>query len=267
MFFFVHRRGFSKHVEALKPFNLTCSFWLRTIGPPMIKNGRAFTLIELLIVVAIIAILAVIAVPNFLEAQTRAKIARVKADMRTIATGIESYAVDYNKPPTRHSNWNIVSPPGAAPRFYPPLDNKIFDPALPFANVGMHMITTPIAYLSSLAIDVFNKPVQALIQPGNGISDALDYWDPVQTDVFVCFCRNPAGSQYRPGVGRGYMIVSVGPDQFIGLLALNGYPASPETSNQFRQIYDPSNGTVSVGNVIRSPGDLSQFDLQLDPTF
>src|SRR5215213_6581646 len=62
---------------------------------------RAFTLIELLIVVAIIAILAAIAVPNFLEAQTRAKIARVKNDLRTMATALESYAVDNQKYPPR----------------------------------------------------------------------------------------------------------------------------------------------------------------------
>ncbi len=60
---------------------------------------HAFTLIELLIVVAIIAILAAIALPNFLEAQVRAKVPRTKTDLRTMATGMESYAVDNNAYP------------------------------------------------------------------------------------------------------------------------------------------------------------------------
>ncbi len=63
------------------------------------KEGGGFTLIELLIVVAIIAILAAIAIPNFLEAQTRSKVSRVKSDLCIIATAVESYTVDWGVTP------------------------------------------------------------------------------------------------------------------------------------------------------------------------
>ena len=60
------------------------------------RKDKGFTLIELLIVVAIIGIIAAIAIPNLLNAIDRGKQKRTMADMRSIGTAIESYAVDNN---------------------------------------------------------------------------------------------------------------------------------------------------------------------------
>jgi len=60
------------------------------------RNSKGFTLIELLIVVAIIGIIAAIAIPNLLNAIDRGKQKRTMADLRSIGTAVESYAVDNN---------------------------------------------------------------------------------------------------------------------------------------------------------------------------
>ncbi|MCC5878251.1 MAG: prepilin-type N-terminal cleavage/methylation domain-containing protein, partial [Candidatus Sumerlaeia bacterium] len=98
-------------------------------------NRRGFTLIELLIVVAIIAILAAIAVPNFLEAQVRSKVSRTLADMRTVVTALESYAVDHNR--------------------YPETDLGLLNLSNNF--LGPVRLTTPVAYLTSLPGSPWNE--------------------------------------------------------------------------------------------------------------
>ncbi len=68
------------------------------------RKDKGFTLIELLIVVAIIGIIAAIAIPNLLNAIDRGKQKRTMADMRSVGTAIESYAVDNNFYPKGMSN-------------------------------------------------------------------------------------------------------------------------------------------------------------------
>jgi len=60
-------------------------------------RGRAFTLVEIMIVVAVIALLAAIAVPGFLRARKRSQATTVKNDLRLIDDAIAQYAMETNK--------------------------------------------------------------------------------------------------------------------------------------------------------------------------
>ena len=203
---------------------------------------RGFTLIELLIVVAIIAILAAIAVPNFLEAQVRSKVSRARADMRTIATALESYRIDYNAYPIFSLN----------PTFGVPGGPNATNPDNCIRGTGGGL-TTPVAYITSVPSDPFG-PVKRDddFTFGGGATLTDSYYYNIQR-WFVC--RNfpwlvfPAGDN---GNTAQWVLQTKGPDLYFSKSAQTSIPGAEEIDRPYRWAYDPTNGTVSAGNIVRS---------------
>src|SRR5213595_3989248 len=67
------------------------------MNTPKAKSYAAFTLVEIMIVVAIIALLAAIAVPGFLRARKRSQASRILNDLRMIDAAVDQYAVETNR--------------------------------------------------------------------------------------------------------------------------------------------------------------------------
>ena len=61
------------------------------------RSTRAFTLVEIMIVVAIIALLAAIALPSFLRARKRSQAAAVLNELRMIDAAIDQFAIENNQ--------------------------------------------------------------------------------------------------------------------------------------------------------------------------
>jgi type II secretion system protein G len=217
-----------------------------------------FTLIELLIVVAIIAILAAIAVPNFLEAQTRSKISRTKADMRTIATGLESYRVDGNSYPYGDGAGDgLPIAPGTK------------------AKPGTWRLTTPVSYLSALPKDIF-APLTP-VSGGPGV-----FVQAYTPDYFYVSSRQGGFSSIAGSATTyGWLIV----DYRVNALKLaptaataaaatsaqNSYEVAmwelrsfgPDRAQDSSFPYDPTNGTISSGDVaLFGPGNSGRNGFQ-----
>jgi len=171
----------------------------------------------LLIVVSIIAILAAIALPNFLDAQVRSKVARAKADMRSLATALEAYSVDENQyPPV---------PMGLGPRFH-----------------RLKVLTTPVAYISDIPSDPFDS-VDAHAHGFRRFSHGM-----------YAYGATPLKNAAR------WILGSDGPDRAasgnrLGFMFYPGY--SPglffgEVEGFSTELYDPTNGTISAGDIIRA---------------
>lgn len=78
----------------------------------MNKNKNAFTLIEILIVVAIIGLLATMAVPAFRRAQQSARESAVKNNVRQLISAGQQYMLNENVTQVAYSD---LTTPGANP--------------------------------------------------------------------------------------------------------------------------------------------------------
>ncbi len=198
-----------------------------------VRNGSSgFTLIELLIVVAIIGILAAIAVPNFLNAQIRAKIAKTEGEMQSFVTACEMYRVDHG-------------------RYFPHAGFPDSVIHVPWQN---KYLTTPIAYFSSQPRDLF----QDLPEPDSTAwnltfgmyhleniyhSDGSFYASGAM-DPRLRVPNNPADvARALAGRPHSYELWSVGPNHVLD------YNVSGSGIQGFIY-YRSSNGTTSTGDIV-----------------
>jgi len=197
------------------------------------KLLRAFTLVEMIVVIAIMAILILVAVPNFLEAQTRAKISRVHSDLQAISTALEAYHMDHSRYPypltTNRSKINI---------------QYVFE------------LTTPVAYMTSVN---FRDPFQAWT-PNPGLPNV----DSKFTYRFYNYSGAWARISARAWGNRwffcdGYCLVSDGPGPGeYGLFSLpvwRGMGRDDLIQEWQQSVYDPTNGTISSGELGRFGGE------------
>jgi len=232
---------------------------------------KAFTLIELLIVIAIIAILALIAIPNFLEAQIRAKVSKATADLRSMATGIEAYFVDNNAYPIAPGNYN-----GS--------DKNEFCTVFQRDLNTFTTLRTPIMYIDNESRNVID-PFYAEYNGGDGgytfsnLAGAVRHLKGHGVDnpnwsntggnkVIPALLNLPVPLRFNGSKGAEYysnwILTSKGPDK-DGKDPRNDNPSKTINAETWTKdqggwdamtggttdMYDPSNGTMSRGNIWR----------------
>ncbi len=180
------------------------------------RLSTGFTLIELLIVIAIILILISIALPNFIEAQIRAKVTRNLGEFKSINAALEMYVGDY--------------------KYYP--GNNKFTRGLKDELLSRYTeLTTPVAYMKYIPVDPFG-PEEWVYPIKHGSYIYTDGW-----------WQSVAGGGSLLFMGR-WSLSGKGPDTLDG----NGEWASVKSIAEdvrLSFIYSPTNGTVSAGDIVR----------------
>ena len=200
-----------------------------------------FTLIELLIVIAIILILISIALPNFLEAQIRARVARLKGELRTVQTAVESYRTDNTHYcyPTQRGMQIALSVSRKAEIDY------IIKKKHPGYGSVPEELTTPVGYLPK-GLEDFVKLSGFGVRTDNAVD--LPFGHPWrrysyasrEAGALFVFTPEVHTAQRRDDFkNKQWIALSLGPDHLEDMLS----PWNPMLE------YSPTNGTVSGGDI------------------
>jgi len=219
------------------------------------RNNCGLAMIEILIALAIVAVLALTAVPNSLEAQTRAKLSRVKSDMRAVAVAVDSFGLDHGWAPPDGVDFTGMAG-GTGWTTYvkntigqPPWNFKsITDVPNNWVLIGQIFLTTPEAYLTGFPEDPFGSqyPYSKSFWWENDINRRKFYPD---TEGIISGPWDYAyyGGPTVDGHTRwDWVLISCGPDRMTNNLV----PLAGQSIPYFTE-YDPTNGTISLGDIHR----------------
>ena len=134
---------------------------------------KAFTLIELMIVMAVIAILVGIILPSFKGMKDEAQYSKVLGDLRTLQTALESFSI-HNKQqfPETGPNWQDQLM-NSSPKL---IDKIMIDPFSPTKSPYQYLVTGPYYVIWSVGLEKDSKVLSVNPQTGKVIEQSKPIW-------------------------------------------------------------------------------------------
>ncbi|MBN1901462.1 DUF4190 domain-containing protein [Candidatus Sumerlaeota bacterium] len=189
-------------------------------GLGMAIAGMILGICSLLISLLIFLVIYKVNLSGFFDPDVRSKVSRVKADQRSMATGLEAYFVDNSCYPAWALEGESVNSAGFADSDSYSLPSfKIW--SQPLRQMDFSTLTTPVAYITRY----FNDP----------------------------FSRNPDVTYVYYSDINGWILISPGPDEVYDIDPLEDYISTnaQPSGALLEKCYDPTNGIKSGGDIFR----------------
>ncbi|HMD54517.1 MAG TPA: prepilin-type N-terminal cleavage/methylation domain-containing protein [Phycisphaerae bacterium] len=227
-----HNSQLATRYSAPSAFNSSAPSALNSSAISALKSRRAFTLVELLVVLGIIVVLIALLFPAIVGAQKRAYITATNAELSTIGTALAAYHNDFNMYPSS----SLVE----SGNIYP--DSVSGNSAIPQYAAYEYLAEALLGYLPG---DMDNAPSSS-VGNSNG-------WQTGSLEQCKGFCMNPYNKVYGPylDIGVAYIVKDPNPldSNAPAYYIADSFPPSV-SGNPMPVLYYSSSGTPTNGETI-----------------